>query len=207
MQWKKLRSGNFQNLVTRLMNNEINTENEHVDFDTDARFEISERCWCGWKCKSVSKFSPDYLECERCATHYARRRIKSEAVSSFYSYCGYWQKRQMHKEHPVLEERQAIFVEDGRVNKWLTSINKHISTPGRVIEVGCAEGSLLIALKELGWKTIGIEPDPHTASEVNKIADLDVRPGVFPDVDNLPKSGTDCGLRCPGTLARSGCVS
>jgi len=170
------------------MNNEINTGNEHVNFDTDTRFDVSERCWCGWKSKSISRFSSDYLECERCTTHFARRRIKSEAVSSFYSYRGYWQKRQMHKEHPVLEERQAIFVEDGRVNKWLTSINKHISTPGRVIEVGCAEGSLLIALKELGWKTIGIEPDPHTASEVNKIADLDVRPGVFPDIDNLPKA-------------------
>lgn len=170
------------------MNKEINTEDQPVDFNTDMRFENSVGCWCGWKSKVVSRFSPDYLECERCATHYARRRIKHEAVSSFYSYPGYWQKRQTHKEHPVLEERQAIFVEDGRVNKWLQSINKYVSSPGCVIEVGCAEGSLLIALKELGWETVGIEPDPHTAAEVNKIADLDVRPGVFPDVNNLPKA-------------------
>ena len=168
------------------MNNEINIENPHTDFETDARFEKSEHCWCGWKSKTVSRYSPDYLECERCATHYARRRIKSEEVSSFYSYRGYWQKRQMHKEHPVLEERQAIFVEDGRVNKWLESINKYTPTPGYVIEAGCAEGSLLLALKELGWKTIGIEPDSQTAAEVKKNTELDVRPGVFPDVENLP---------------------
>ena len=131
MQWRKLRSGNFQNLVTRLMNNEINTENEHVDFDTDARFDVSERCWCGWKSKSVSRFSRDYLECERCATHFARRRIKSEAVSSFYSYRGYWQKRQMHKEHPILEERQAIFVEDGIQTKKQNQLSSILIWSGR----------------------------------------------------------------------------
>jgi len=170
------------------MDSNTKIDSQRLGFDTDTRFQVSERCWCGWKSKTVSNFSQDYLKCERCNTHYARRRIKPGAIPSFYSYHGYWQKRQMQKDHPILEERQAIFIEDGRVNKWLTDINKYIPNPGSVIEIGCAEGSLLIALKELGWKTTGIEPDPNTVSEVNKNTDLDVRTGVFPDVENLPKA-------------------
>ena len=170
------------------MAHETNIEQPHSEFKSDARFEKAERCWCGWKSKTTSRFSSDYLKCDRCGTHYANRRIKPEAVSSFYSYESYWQKRQLSKKHPNLEERRAIIEEDGRVDKWLASMGRYTASPGTAIEVGCAEGSLLHALNKLGWKTVGIEPDPNTVDKVKEKTGLDVRPGVFPDVDNLPKT-------------------
>ena len=151
-------------------------------------FETAERCWCGWRSRTESCFSNDYLACERCGTHYSKIRLMPSATSEFYSYKSYWQDRQRSKEHPVLEERKQLFESDGRLKKWLEVIGRHTSPgTGTAVEIGCAEGTLMLALKEKGWETIGIEPDPQTVTRVQEATGLDIRAGVFPGVD-LPSA-------------------
>ncbi len=146
-------------------------------------FEVADRCWCGGRSTTPSPHSAHYRVCARCGAHFATRRLKPGCVEKFYSYEGYWQQRQQSKQHPTLWERQQLLESDGRVEYWIQGISRHVGpNPGTALEVGCAEGTLLLRLRKLGWQTVGIEPDAETASAVQARTGLDVRAGVFPDV-------------------------
>lgn len=145
-------------------------------------FEVTERCWCGGRSETVSPHSAHYRVCPRCGAHYAAKRLKPDCIGKFYSYEGYWQQRQQSKHHPTLFERQQLLEADGRVTCWIDALERHTGpTRGTAVEVGCAEGTLLLHLRQRGWQTVGIEPDAQTAAAVRERTGLDVRAGVFPD--------------------------
>jgi 2-polyprenyl-3-methyl-5-hydroxy-6-metoxy-1,4-benzoquinol methylase len=149
----------------------------------EAWFEVAERCWCGGHSDAPSPHSPHYRVCPRCGAHFAARRLKADCIEKFYSFEGYWQHRQQSKQHPTLFERQQLLEADGRVQCWLDAIARHAAVrPGTAVEVGCAEGTMLLHLRKLGWQTTGIEPDAQTAAAVRERTGLDVRAGVFPEV-------------------------
>lgn len=146
-------------------------------------FETTVSCWCGGRSATVSPHSPEYRVCPRCGAHFAVRRLRADCIEKFYSFDGYWQQRQQSKHHPVLLERQQLLEADGRVTFWLEAMARHLpAQPGTAVEVGCAEGSLLLQLRQRGWQTVGIEPDARTAAAVHERTGLDVRAGVFPHV-------------------------
>ncbi len=149
----------------------------------EAWFETTERCWCGGRSDAPSPHSVHYRVCPRCGAHYASRRLKADCIEKFYSFEGYWQHRQQSKLHPTLFERQQLLEADGRVQCWIDAMERHTGgNRGTAVEVGCAEGTLLLHLRKLGWQTVGIEPDAQTAAAVSERTGLDVRAGVFPEV-------------------------
>ncbi|MBP7141030.1 MAG: methyltransferase domain-containing protein [Opitutaceae bacterium] len=145
-------------------------------------FSAVSLCWCGGRSSGPSPCSDDYFVCERCGTHVARKRLRTAHVADFYSMDRYWHSRQQQKAHPTLNERREIFARDGRVALWLGAIERHArkDAPRSVVEIGCAEGSLLCSLREKGWQTTGVEPDPATASAVHEATGLDVVGGIWP---------------------------
>lgn len=164
----------------------VNSYSHTVD---DSWFDTVDRCWCGGHSATRSPHSPYYLVCERCGTHFSTRRLKAEFVERFYSFEGYWHQRQAGKQHPTLWERQQLFESesDGRVQRWIDAIERH--TGGRrgvAVETGCAEGTLLLHLRNRGWQPVGIEPDAKTATAVKERTGLDIRPGAFPQVSAPP---------------------
>jgi SAM-dependent methyltransferase len=50
--------------------------------------------------------------------------------------------------------------------------------PGRALEVGCAEGYYLLALRERGWQVAGVEISPEMARVARDEYGLDVRTGA-----------------------------
>jgi SAM-dependent methyltransferase len=153
----------------------------------DAWYEPAAICWCGGGESGPSPCSSDYWICERCGTHVARRRLRAERVTDFYSLAGYWQARQSEKAHPTLLERGAVLERDGRVDAWLSAIDAAIpGPPGLAIEIGCAEGTLLRRLASRGWRCVGLEPDPATAAAVRDTTGLEIRSGVFPGASLPP---------------------
>ena len=113
-------------------------------------FVPATRCWCGGREHAPSPCSPDYFVCARCGTHVARRRLRPERVADFYSLAGYWHARQREKAHPTLLERRALLERDGRVDRWMAAIERHtLGNRGTAVEIGCAEGTLLLRLREL----------------------------------------------------------
>jgi 2-polyprenyl-3-methyl-5-hydroxy-6-metoxy-1,4-benzoquinol methylase len=148
-----------------------------------AWFQTVDRCWCGGVSHQASPHSVDYRVCQRCGTHFSTLRLRPECIAQFYSFEGYWHRRQQGKQHPTLWERDAIFSSeaDGRVQLWLDIMQRHAGARrGVAVEAGCAEGTLLRRLREKGWQPVGIEPDPKTAAAVREHTGLDVRAGAFP---------------------------
>jgi SAM-dependent methyltransferase len=157
-------------------------------------FAPVDQCWCGGHSRAVSPHSPAYLVCERCGTHFSSRRLKPEFTERFYSYEGYWHQRQASKQHPTLWDRQKLFETDGRLAHWIASIERYTGDRrGTAVETGCAEGTLLLHLRNRGWQSVGIEPDAKTVAAVKERNGLDLRAGAFPQV---PAPACDLFIAC-----------
>jgi 2-polyprenyl-3-methyl-5-hydroxy-6-metoxy-1,4-benzoquinol methylase len=55
------------------------------------------------------------------------------------------------------------------------------SSRGTLLDVGCGNGELLARMQSLGWKVVGIEPDPSAVS-FSRSRGLQVLPGMISDV-------------------------
>ena len=67
-----------------------------------------------------------------------------------------------------------------------------VGRAGRVLEVGCAAGDYLLALRERGWEVTGVEFNDH-AAVIARQRGLDVRTGDLLDA-NLPAEAFDLVL-------------
>ncbi|PYX57503.1 MAG: hypothetical protein DMG76_11495 [Acidobacteria bacterium] len=61
---------------------------------------------------------------------------------------------------------------------------------GRLLDVGCGDGSLLVRMRSLGWQVSGVEPDPAAAKVAKDQHELDVSVGSIEEVD-LPEAAYD----------------
>ena len=159
-------------------------------------FSTVDRCWCGGRSATPSPWSSDYRVCARCGAHFSTLRLKPECVSQFYSFEGYWHRRQQGKSHPTLWEREQIFSSDsdGRVSLWTDIILRHAGARrGTVVEAGCAEATLLRRLRDHGWQPVGIEPDAATAAAVQERTGIEIRAGAFPAI---PAPACDLFVAC-----------
>jgi SAM-dependent methyltransferase len=53
-------------------------------------------------------------------------------------------------------------------------LQKHVPTPGRLIDIGCGNGRLLWQAKQAGWQVKGLELDPATAGYAAKAVGCEV---------------------------------
>jgi len=145
------------------------------------RSEI-EACWCGGSL-SAFKLHASYGVCTSCGTYVNRRPPVDEELSRIYSFDYYWHRRQKLRGDPVIEHRPANDRSDGRVGYWLEVISRYGPASGRVIEIGCGSGVLLSELQKRSYECIGVDVDEKSAAWVRETMALDVRAGIFPDVD------------------------
>jgi SAM-dependent methyltransferase len=59
-----------------------------------------------------------------------------------------------------------------------------------LLDVGCGDGSFLVAMRDLGWKVTGVEPDAEAASRAKRDHGIDVLPAPFERSD-LPEGRFD----------------
>lgn len=50
---------------------------------------------------------------------------------------------------------------------------------GEVLDVGCGGGAFLAGMRELGWRVVGVEPDPRAVEMATDLHGLDVRLGTL----------------------------
>lgn len=66
-------------------------------------------------------------------------------------------------------------------------IKQHIVPAGRMLEVGAHMGSLMAALKNIGWEVAGIEPSPSLCSLGGELYGLEIKNGFYDSESFLPQ--------------------
>ncbi|MBI4538161.1 MAG: class I SAM-dependent methyltransferase [Gemmatimonadetes bacterium] len=61
---------------------------------------------------------------------------------------------------------------------------------GRVLDIGCGPGYLLAAFREMGWQTLGIDPNPLFVEFAGRELSVEVLPGSWQGVGKLVADGS-----------------
>lgn len=105
--------------------------------------------------------------CKRCSLGVEQRLSKNPAQAY---------KRQIYDEQPIRNDDasdrwlryhhdSAVAVDRLRQLVALLPRNPQANGPQLWVDVGCANGATLTAVRRAGWTPLGVEADPHTAAE------------------------------------------
>ncbi len=144
-----------------------------------------DQCWCGGGLRPF-KWHFGYAVCADCGCYVNRYPPLPEALKEVYSLDRYWHLRQKMRGYPPIEARGEQYLAEGRVDYWLTLVDRYGPSRGRAIEIGCAPGVLLVAMQRRGYECIGVEPDEQTAEWIRHNLGVEVRKGMFPGVELPP---------------------
>jgi SAM-dependent methyltransferase len=140
-----------------------------------------ERCWCGGSLQALA-CSVRYGSCVECGCCVNLHPPTPESLKDLYTLNGYWRLRQRMYGIPPIEKRAEFYRADGRIEYWKKLIGQFGPPSGKVLEVGCAPGTLLADLTKLGYSCIGLEPNNSVADWIRQNSYVKVEVGLFPNV-------------------------
>lgn len=121
---------------------------------------------------------------QRSSTHRLprlRRTVRDAILASSFGYrenAAGWFKRVLGA---VLSRVKPLRSFVGWSVMWL-----HASPGGRLLDVGCGSGAFMAKMRELGWDTVGVEPDEIAARAGQQHFGLNIRVGTVFDLQ-LPR--------------------
>jgi SAM-dependent methyltransferase len=136
-------------------------------------------CWCGGDLIEFA-LKPHFGICESCGCYVNRTPPLPEELKKLYAFDFYWHTMQKYRGHPIIEDRTDNDQKDGRVEHWVSLVERFRTVGNRVLEVGCAHGVLLEELARRGYSCVGTEVDEATAEWTRKKTGLQILSGVFP---------------------------
>lgn len=113
-----------------------------------------------------------------------RGRIKLCALAEQYGYESLSSQSGFSAIERIASHLPGVKQRAGRTVRFIPS-----RSGGRLLDVGCGNGSFLRLMSDLGWECEGIEPDPKAAA-VAQTAGLKVRAGNLEEID-LPANHYD----------------
>jgi SAM-dependent methyltransferase len=117
---------------------------------------------------------------------YQNPQLSESELSEFYPADSY----QLYAR--ALSEESAVTRFD--LNRGLERRCKQIETrkssPGQVLDIGCATGNFLRAMKDRGWSVTGVEPNHDAANYARQAHAIDVHTGTIESAD-LPDNAFD----------------
>lgn len=137
--------------------------------------------------KRMFRASSDHLlldqlaQCRSCSLIYLNPRPRSEIILSGYS----------EAEDPLFTDQN-----DARITAFRRTLRKVVRRLGmetrgkRLLDVGCAGGAFLVAAREHGFDTVGIEPSRWMAAFGRKRYGLDIRDGIL-EAGLFPRASFD----------------
>jgi SAM-dependent methyltransferase len=115
------------------------------------------------------------VRCTDCGLVYDRPRLAAGAREQLYSDDYFVEKQEdgTGADYVDRHERDVL-----SAHERMAEIERFID-PGRMLEIGCATGSFLVAARERGWRVHGLEISPFAARHARERWDLAVDAGVL----------------------------
>ncbi len=134
------------------------------------------------------------VKCEECGLIFINPQPEKERLKEFYPKEYYQPKHSQYKEYSLLRKKVLEtywgYRHHSNLSKGIILLNRIIWVPfriryrhsipfvegGRLLDIGCGNGTELYKLRALGWETYGVEIDAE-ASERARMKDLSVFTG------------------------------
>jgi hypothetical protein len=133
-----------------------------------------------------------FVRCAACGTRVQAPRIATASVAAWYDSERYQQARGAD-EGPYLD---YLAEEPGRHvearERYRRDLRALLPARGRVLEVGCATGSLLACLRDAGHEVIGIELSASFAASAKRLNDLDLLCWTSTPTRRRRRASTSC---------------
>jgi SAM-dependent methyltransferase len=116
----------------------------------------------------------DLVDCPSCGLTYSRAVLNEAADAARYA--------RSTLDHEALRLRGSgpyLELEAARDRYYLSRLVEGGSRQGRLLEIGCGTGTLLLEAARLGWQTLGVEPG-WAATEIARKRGAEVVHGWFP---------------------------
>lgn len=146
----------------------------------DAQFETVRCAVCGSDETKTLFYGADYWfklngrfpvgQCKTCRLIYLKLRPTRDSIGVYYPEA--YQPYRIATED--IEPRRQRWEQATMLKKRVRAIQKRCPQPGRVLDVGCATGTLLASLRDAGWDPHGVEPNPKASAYARERLGLDV---------------------------------
>ena len=108
------------------------------------------------------------VQCRDCDLVYQNPRPSVAEIASFYPTARY------HPFQTIYSQETAVPTSTHRKRARL--LTQKMGS-GNVLDLGCGNGLFLLAMRELGWRCVGLEPNVAAAQHARDILQLDVHTG------------------------------
>ena len=153
-------------------------------------FVPRERCICGERlgpsASLVTRRWPrggvSFVRCDACGSWCQSPQLRPESLATWYDSDEYQgSARRGGSVYVNYAADEAVRLAEAQV-RYRRDLNPCLPVPGRVLEVGCASGSLLAVLRQHGWNVTGVELSPAFAALARDLNGLDVIVGNLAEV-------------------------
>ncbi len=114
--------------------------------------------------------------CKKCSLAYLSPRFTEITLERLYTEKGLFKPIKENPTDVILNERANRLVPP-RVTYMAQFINMGLR--GSVLDIGCSDGSLLSAFKQIGWQPLGIEPSTEYAKLAREKYNLEIIESLF----------------------------
>jgi len=133
------------------------------------------------------------VSCKKCQLVYTNPRLESLELKQFYNAESYFTT--VSKEGDKIGRNYVnIDIDKEMATERLSWLNRFKKPPGDFLEVGCATGANLLAAKESGWKTTGVEISEFASTFAIRRLRLNVITGNLEDCGFLDESFDAIGM-------------
>jgi 2-polyprenyl-3-methyl-5-hydroxy-6-metoxy-1,4-benzoquinol methylase len=110
------------------------------------------------------------VTCTECDLTYVTPRMTGEALLSAVYDADYWHSARPRERGYADYRADRALHERTFARRW-RGIRRHAGTPGRALDLGCADGAFLGVLRAAGWQVQGVEPTAMANAARERLGD------------------------------------
>lgn len=128
----------------------------------------------------IFRDNPHLVRCKRCSLVYTKEQMSMQAIEDFYNEEYFVSDNAISKGYEHYFDNRKNIIRTFR--RRLDVIERHVASPGRVLDVGCAAGFFLHVAKKRKWDVCGVDISKVCARYAQDNLRINVHNDLFTNV-------------------------